>query len=116
VSSGPFQATITKGCERWHLRYDVGYGSFPFDVGLVEKFLVKEINLLAHRLVDIKLKLGMINLPGRLLYHMIYVLDLVLGRAGEIAHFEGKTYAAELGGTVYEKLLVLGQRICDGCI
>jgi hypothetical protein len=80
----------------------VGYGSFPFDVGLGEKFLVKEINLLAHRFVDIQLKLGVMNLPGRPLYHMIDVLDLVLGQAGEIAHFEGKIYAAELGGTVYK--------------
>jgi hypothetical protein len=48
----------------------VGYGSFPFDVGLGEKFLAKEINLLVHRLVDIKLKFGVMNLPGRLLYCM----------------------------------------------
>jgi hypothetical protein len=80
----------------------VGYGSFLFDVGLGEKFLAKEINLLAHRFVDIKLKLGVMNLSGRPLYCMIDVLDLVLDRAGEIAHFEGKTYAAELGGTVYK--------------
>jgi hypothetical protein len=80
----------------------VGYGSFPFDVGLGEKFLTKEINLLAHRLVEIKLKLGMMNLPGHPLYCMIDVLDLVLDQVGEIACFEGKTYAAELGGTVYE--------------
>jgi hypothetical protein len=57
----------------------VGYGSFPFDVGLGEKFLAKEINLLVHRLVDIKLKLGIMNLPGRPLYCLIGVLDLVLG-------------------------------------
>ncbi len=80
----------------------MGYGSFPFDVGLGEKFLAKEINLLAHHLVDIKLKLGVMNLPGCPLYCMIDVLDLVLGGAGEIARFEGKTYAAELRGTVYE--------------
>jgi hypothetical protein len=80
----------------------VGYGSFPFDVGLGEKFLAKEIDPLVHRLVDIKLKFGMMNLPGRLFYCMIDVLDLVLCQAGEISCFEGKTYAAELGGTVYE--------------
>jgi hypothetical protein len=80
----------------------VGYESLPFDVGLGEQFLAKEINLLAHHLVDIKLKIGMMNLPGRPLYGMIDVLDLVLCQAGEIAHFEGKTYAAELGGTVYK--------------
>jgi hypothetical protein len=74
----------------------------PFDVGLGVKFLAKEINLLVHRLVDIKFKLGVMNLPDRPLYCMIDVLDLVLGRAGEIARFEGKTYAVELGGTVYE--------------
>jgi hypothetical protein len=91
----------------------VGYGSFPFDVGLGEKFLTKEINLLAHRLVDIKLKLGVMNLPGHPLYRMIDVLDLILGQAGGIACFEGKTYAAELGGTVS---LVLGQCVCNGCI
>ncbi len=80
----------------------MGYGCFPFDSGLKEKFLAKEINLLAHRLVDIKIKLGVMNLPSHPLYCMIDVLDLVLGRAGEIARFEGKTYAAELGGTVYK--------------
>jgi hypothetical protein len=57
----------------------VGYGSFPFDVGLGEKFLAKEIDPLVHHLVDIKLKLGVMNLPGHLLYCMIDVLDLVLG-------------------------------------
>jgi hypothetical protein len=80
----------------------VGYGSLPLDVGLGEKFLAKEINLLAHRLVDIKLKIGMMNLPGCPLYGMIDVLDLVLGQAREVAHFEGKMYAAELRGTVYK--------------
>ena len=80
----------------------MGYGSFPFDVRLGEKFLAKEINLLVHCFVDIKLKLGMMNLPGCPLYRMIDVLDLVLDQAGEIARFEGKTYAAELGGTVYK--------------
>jgi hypothetical protein len=80
----------------------VGYGSFPFDVGLGEKFQAKAINLLAHCFVDIKLKLGVMNLPGRPLYCMIDVLDLVLDQAGEIARFEGKTYAAELGGTIYK--------------
>jgi hypothetical protein len=80
----------------------VGYGSFPFDIGLGEKFLPKEINLLVHRFVDIKLKLGVMNLPGRPIYRMIDVLDLVLDQAGEITCFEGKAYAAELGGTVYK--------------
>ncbi len=80
----------------------MGYGSFPFDVGLGEKFLAKEINLLAHHFVDIKLKLGVMNLPGHPLYCMIDVFDLVLDQAGEIDRFEGKTYAAELGGTVYK--------------
>jgi hypothetical protein len=55
-----------------------------------------------HRFVDIKLKLGVMNLPGRPLYRMIDALDLVLDQAGEIARFERKTYAAELGGTVYK--------------
>ncbi len=80
----------------------MGYWSFPFDFGLREKFLAKEINLLANRLVDIKLKLCVMNLPGCPFYCMIDVLDLVLGKAGEIACFEGKTYAAELGRTIFE--------------
>jgi hypothetical protein len=80
----------------------VGYGSFPFNVGLREKFLAKEINLLAHCFVDIKLKLVAMNLPGRPLYCMIDVLDLVLDQAEEIARFKGKTYAVELRGTVYK--------------
>jgi hypothetical protein len=44
----------------------------------------------------------MMNLPCRPLYCMIDVLYLVPDQAGEISHFEGKAYAAELGGTVYK--------------
>ena len=94
----------------------MGDGSFPLDVQIGEKFLAKEINLLAHRLVDIKLKLCMMHHLGRPLHRMIDVLDLILGGAGEIARPEGETYASELGGTVCEQLLVLGQRVCDGCV
>jgi hypothetical protein len=32
VSSGSHKATITKGCERWHPRYDVSDRSFPRNV------------------------------------------------------------------------------------
>jgi hypothetical protein len=91
----------------------MGDGSFPLDVRIGEKFLAKEINLLAHRLVDIKLKLCVMHHLGRPLHCMIDVLDLILSGAGEIARPEGETYASELGGTVCKQLLVLGQRVCD---
>ncbi len=94
----------------------MGDGSFPLGVRIGEKFLAKEINLLAHRLVDIKLKLYVMHHLGHPLHHMIDMLDLILGGAGEIARPEGETYASELGGTVCEQSLVLGQRICDGCV
>ena len=116
VSSCSFKATITKGCEHWHPRYDMGDGSFPLDVQIGEKFLAKEINLLVHRLVDIKLKLCVMHHPGCPLHRMIDVLDLVLGSAGENARPEGETYASELEGTVCKQSLVLGQRVCNGCV
>ncbi len=99
-----------------HPRYDMGDGSFPLDVRIGEKFLAKEINLLAHRLVDIKLKLCVMHHLGPPLHRMIDVLDPILGGAGEIARPEGEIYALELGGTVCNQLLVLGQRVCNGCI
>ena len=94
----------------------MGDGSFPLDVRIGEKFLAKEINLLAHRLVDIKLKLCMMHHLGCPLHRMIDVLDLILGGAGGIARPEGETYALELGGTVCKQSLVLGQRVCNGCV
>ncbi len=97
ISSRSFEAAITKGCERWHPGYDVGDGSLPNDVQLGEKFLSKEIDLLVHRLVYVELELQLVYHPGRPLYRVIDVLDLVLGRTGEVARLEGETYAAELG-------------------
>ncbi len=71
-----------------HPRYDMGDGSFPLDVQIEEKFIAKEINLLAHHLVDIKLELCVMHHLGRPLHRMIDVLDLILGGAGEIARPE----------------------------
>jgi hypothetical protein len=88
VSCCSFKAIITKGFEQWHERYDMGDGSFPLDVRIGEKFLAKEINLLAHRLVDIKLKLFVMHHLGCPLHCMIDVPDLILGGAGEIARPE----------------------------
>ncbi len=94
----------------------MGDGSFPLDVQIGEKLLAKEINLLAHHLVDIKLKLCMMHHLGCPLHHMIDVFDLILGGAGEIAHPEGETYASELRGSVCKQSFVLGQRVCNGCV
>jgi hypothetical protein len=57
VSSGSLETTITKGCKCWHPRYDMGDGCFPCDVCLRKKFPTKELNLLAHCLIDIVLEL-----------------------------------------------------------
>ena len=58
---GSLETTITKGCKRWRPRYDVGDGCFPRDARLGKELLAKELNLLAHRLVDIVLELCVMN-------------------------------------------------------
>ncbi len=66
VSSGSLKVFITKGCERWHPRYDVSDRSFPRNVQFKEKLFAKEFNLLVHRLVAIILELCVMNQMGSL--------------------------------------------------
>jgi hypothetical protein len=74
VSSGSLKATITKGCERWHLGYDVSNRSFLRNVQFKEKLFAKEFNLLAHCLVDIILELCVMNQMRSFLHCKVYVL------------------------------------------
>ena len=96
ISSGSFETTITKRCKCRRPRYDVGDGCFPRDARLRKELLAKEINLLAHCLVDIVLELRVMNEVGSSLHREIDVLYLILHRTREGTSFKGKTDIAEL--------------------
>ena len=71
-------------------------GCFPRDVRFRKKLLTKELNLLAHRLVDVVLELCVMYQVGSFLHREIDVFDLILHRTREGTSFKGKTDISEI--------------------